>query len=173
MQSLELILAVAIAVVAAAPLFIYRTALPGTAAAPRPSTRRKRPMCRHLTYLVREAPCRYVARCEHGRLFLAWGRATLRINADALPATARFLRGAGAQATRDRYYQDGDHYALEVHQGYLQVWLAGVGFYLSRADIERMLTMVEAAVEALAEPAPAVAGRSSARPQPRPTFSLN
>lgn len=132
-------------------------------------------MCRHLTYLVREAPCRYVARCEHGRLFLAWGRATLRLNPDDLPAIARFLRGARTEATRDRYYQDGEHYALEVHQGYLQIWLAGVGFYLSRADVERMLTMVEATVQALADASQPPAGRSTIPdgPHARPAFSLN
>lgn len=106
-------------------------------------------MCNQLTYLAAEGSYRYVACCEHGTIHLSWERVTLHWHPKDFVQIARFLETAVPHVQQSGSYGDPDHFIHQEPNGYLQVWLAGTGFYLSPGDFESLVQITRVAARNL------------------------
>lgn len=104
-------------------------------------------MCQHLTVLVKSSDQRYIAQCEHGTVHLVWHHAVLQVRAGDFVRLANFLNtwtAYGAESACDAVFR--------LHQsdsGAAQLWIGGIGLYLTPFDLLALNDMAQAATTQL------------------------
>jgi hypothetical protein len=85
---------------------------------------------------------RYLAHCEHGTLHLRWRRSTLQLTQPEFDNVARFLamwRENESTATA----LDSCVSLFRDSSGMIQLWVVGVGLYLTRDDLLLLIELID------------------------------
>jgi len=99
-------------------------------------------MCQRLTLLAQRDAMRYLAYCEHGTLHLRWRRSTLQLTRLEFNAMAQFLE----------VWQENEHPPTTSDScvslfcdssGMIQLWIVGVGLYLTRDDLLLLIELID------------------------------
>jgi hypothetical protein len=98
-----------------------------------------------LTLLAQRDAMRYLAHCEHGTLHLRWRRSTLQLTSQEFNAMAQFLalwreneRAATASDSCVSLFRDSS--------GMIQLWIVGVGLYLTHDDLLLLIELIDEVV---------------------------
>jgi hypothetical protein len=105
--------------------------------------------CR-LTYLAKSSDWRYIAQCEHGTIHLGWDLKTLRLRPEDFLQVGRFLEKANLGYEGE--VNDGYNYLRQNKNGYLELWLHGMGLILSAVDFLMISDIVREGVQQLQNP---------------------
>jgi hypothetical protein len=105
-------------------------------------------MCNQLTFLAKSNDWRYIAQCEHGIIHLGWDFKTLYLQHRDFLQVARFLE----KANLGYEGEVNDGYLRQNKDGYLELWLRGMGLILSAVDFLMIADIVREGVQRLQDP---------------------
>lgn len=106
-------------------------------------------MCQRMTPLVKRSDTRYIAQCEHGTIFLVWHRLALQMRPEEFARTAQIIE---RWCTDEDQPMIGDSFIriFEQSSGHAQLWIGGVGLYLSPCDVLDLISLMRTAGQQLA-----------------------
>jgi hypothetical protein len=87
----------------------------------------------------------YYAEEGRGQVFINWRQVTLAFSTMHFSAMIDFLRMARFRLNRSNEHADGSHWIQRDEEGYHQLWLRGMGLYLSTVELERFDELCEQA----------------------------
>lgn len=104
-------------------------------------------MCNLVETVVEYDAFRYIAQCEHGTLFLNWYRAKVHASEEEFIALANFIVTAADENKGEARSEFG--YLRCDKRGYYQVWLLGMGLYLTADDFLLLVALMRRAGDKL------------------------
>jgi hypothetical protein len=105
-------------------------------------------MCQHFTLMAKSSDHRYLLQCEHGTLHLIWHHAAMQFPLHDFLRLARFLDTWTDNGTTT--VCDGFIRLYQSETGNVQLWLSGVGVYLTPFDMLSLTDMAQTAAARIA-----------------------